>query len=125
MKIGIFCVLPIIGANSFWKKVHFDWYSTLARERLSLCLFVSLLMLLNRLTHILVTSRSSRQEVFCEQVVLKLIAQFTGVFLYFARGSATFLKKTPAQVFSCDFCEMFKNTVFEEHFCAIASAQKK
>ena len=33
---------------------------------------------------------------------------------------ATFLQ--PAQVFSCEFCEIFKNTFFIEHIWMIASA---
>ena len=28
---------------------------------------------------------------------------------------ATLLKKIPTQVFSCEFCEIFKNTYFVEH----------
>ena len=28
---------------------------------------------------------------------------------------ATSLKKTPTQVFSCEYCETFKNNVFIEH----------
>ena len=30
------------------------------------------------------------------------------------RSHATLLKKTPAQVFSCEFCEIFKNTFLTE-----------
>ena len=32
-----------------------------------------------------------------------------------------YLKKTPAQVFSCDFCKMFKKTYFTEHLRETAS----
>ena len=32
-----------------------------------------------------------------------------------------FKKQTLAQVFSCEFCEMFKNTFFTEHFRVTAS----
>ena len=35
--------------------------------------------------------------------------------------SATFLKKTPAQGFSCECCEIFKNTYLEEHLRRPAS----
>ena len=31
-------------------------------------------------------------------------------------------KETPAQVFSCDFCKISKNTFFKEHLQTIASA---
>ena len=31
------------------------------------------------------------------------------------------LLKRPAQVFSCEYCEIFKNTYFEEHLQAAAS----
>ena len=30
------------------------------------------------------------------------------------------IKQTPAQVFSCEFCECFQKTVFTEHFRVIA-----
>ena len=33
-------------------------------------------------------------------------------------GPATFIKKTPVQVFSCEFCEIFKNTYFVENLRA-------
>ena len=35
-------------------------------------------------------------------------------------GPATLLKKVLAQVFSCEFCEIFKNTFFTEHVRATA-----
>ena len=36
-------------------------------------------------------------------------------------NSATLLKYTPAQVFSCEIYEIFKNTYFEEHLRTTAS----
>ena len=30
--------------------------------------------------------------------------------------AATLLKKTPTQAFFCEYCEVFKNVVFTEHF---------
>ena len=33
-----------------------------------------------------------------------------------------FYKKTPAQVFSCEYCELVKNTYFEEHLQMAAFA---
>ena len=48
-----------------------------------------------------IIQRSSRPEVFCKKGVLKNFANFS------------FIKKeTLAQVFSCEFCEIFKNTFF-------------
>ena len=48
--------------------------------------------------------RSSRPGVFCE------------------KEKKTFIKKeTLAQVFSCEFCEISKNTFFTEHVWATAS----
>ena len=35
--------------------------------------------------------------------------------------SATLLKKYPAQVLSCEYCEILKNTYFEEHLRMAAS----
>ena len=44
-------------------------------------------------------SRRSPSEVFCKKVVLKNFSKFTG-------------KETLTQVFSYEFCEIFKNTYF-------------
>ena len=61
----------------------------------------------------------SRPEVFCRTGVLKNFTKFTGItpvpeYLFFIRPQAgNFMKKeTLAQVFSCEFCEFFKNIFF-------------
>ena len=62
-------------------------------------------------------------DVFCKKVVLKNFVQFTGKHLYqslffnkVACVASNFIKKeTRSQVFSCEFCEIFKKTYFEEH----------
>ena len=61
--------------------------------------------------------RSSRPEVFCKKGVLRNFAKLTG------RPEACNLikKETLAQVFFCEFCEIFKNTFLTEHFWATAS----
>ena len=68
--------------------------------------------------------RSSRPEVFCKRGVLSNFTKFTGkhlcqsLFLNKFPGlrPATLLKKeTLAQVYSCEFCEISKNTFFIEH----------
>ena len=38
-----------------------------------------------------------------------------------AGGSCNIIKDTLAQVFSCEFCEIFKNTFFTEHLWVTAS----
>ena len=66
------------------------------------------------------SNRSSRPEVFCEKGVLRNFGEFTGkhlchsLFFNKVAGSAcNFIKKeTLAQVFSCEFCEIPKNTFF-------------
>ena len=64
--------------------------------------------------------RSSRPEVFCKKGVLRNFTKFTGKHLcqrlFFNKVSGkgcNFIKKeTLAQAFSCEFCEIFKNTFF-------------
>ena len=64
--------------------------------------------------------RSSRPDVFCEKVVLRNFAKFTGKHLCqslsfnkVAGAACNFIKKeTLAQAFSCEFYEMSKNTSF-------------
>ena len=70
-----------------------------------------------------INNRSSRSEVFCENGVLENITKFTGKYLcqslLFDKVAGlrsevcNFIKKdTLAQVFSCEFCEIFKNNLF-------------
>ena len=58
--------------------------------------------------------RSSRPEVSCEKGVLRNFAKFTAKHLcrnFFFNKACNFIKKeTLAQVFSCEFCEISKNT---------------
>ena len=73
--------------------------------------------------------RSSRPEVFCKKGVLRNLPKFTGKHLcrslFFNKVVAeacNFIKKeTLAQVFSCEFCEISKNTFFTEHLWGTAS----
>ena len=62
--------------------------------------------------------------VFYRKGVLKNLAKYTGKFLcwslFFNKLAALSLqhcqKETLAQVLPCDFCEIFKNAFFTEHF---------
>ena len=76
--------------------------------------------------------RSSRQ-VFCKKGVLKRFAKFTGKHLcqslFFnkvagLRPAALLKKESPAQVYSCEFCETFSKTYFVEHLRTAASEIK-
>ena len=83
---------------------------------------VSAVSLLDKLWSLLsMKSRSGRPEVFCEKSVLRIFTQSTGKHLcqslFFNKvAGLNFIKKeTLAQVFSCEFCEISKNTFFIEH----------
>ena len=56
-------------------------------------------------------NRSSRSEVLCKKSVLRNFAKFTGKHLC----------QSLAQVFSCEFCEIFKNTFFSWNTYGAAS----
>ena len=64
--------------------------------------------------------RSSRPDMFCKRGVLTNFAKFTGkhlcqsLFFNKVAGRTLFLKNL-AQVFSCQFCEIRKNTFSTEH----------
>ena len=70
-----------------------------------------------------VSYRSSRPEMFCKQGILTNFTKFAGKHLcqspFLIKSQAqdfNFLKKeTLAEVFSGEFCEIFKNTFFIEH----------
>ena len=55
--------------------------------------------------------------MFCEKGVLENFAKFTGKRLRqsLPRPAALLKKETLAQVFSCEFCGIFKNTFFTEN----------
>ena len=64
-----------------------------------------------------INSRSSHPDVFCKKGVLRNFAKFTGKSLCQSlcfnkvAENCSFIKiKTLAQVFSCEFCEISKNT---------------
>ena len=79
--------------------------------------------------------RSSHRRCFMKKGVLENFAKFTGKHLcqslFFNKVAdlrktppmaCNFIKKdTLAQVFSCEFCEIFKNTFFTEHLRLTAS----
>ena len=68
--------------------------------------------------------RSSRPEVFCKNRVLRNFTKFTRKHLcqsLFFNKVAGIKKETLAQIFSCGFCEISKNTFFTEHLLATAS----
>ena len=77
--------------------------------------------------------RSSHCRCSVRKGVLRNYAKITGKHLcqsiFFnkvAGRSSTLLKKEAlAQVFSCEFCEIFKNTCFTEHLWATASKNTK
>ena len=58
-------------------------------------------------------TRSSHWEVFCKKGVLKNFTKFTGKHLCWSLffKNLFFLKKRLRE-FSCEFCEIFKNTFF-------------
>ena len=65
--------------------------------------------------------RSSHREMFYKLGVLERFAKFTGRHLCQLSAYNFIKKETLAQVFSCKFCETFKNTLFIEHLWTIAS----
>ena len=72
--------------------------------------------------------RSSPPHVLCEKVFLEISQNpqdntfARASFLIKLQACCNFIKKeTLAQVFSCDFCEISKNTFFTEHLWATAS----
>ena len=73
----------------------------------------------------MLTCRSSHQRRSLTKGVSRNFVKFIGKHLwcclFFNKVTslrpATILKKTLAQVFSCEFCEISKNIFFKEHLC--------
>ena len=67
--------------------------------------------------------------VLCKKTVFKNVAIFKGKHLFWSLflinlqdfRAATLLKKTPAQSFYCDYCEIFKTIYFEDYMRTAAS----
>ena len=57
-------------------------------------------------------------EVFYNKSVFRNLAKFTGKHMY---ERLVFKKETLAQVFTCECCEISKNTFFTEHLRTTAS----
>ena len=53
-------------------------------------------------------ARSSRPRLISKSCVLKIFAKFSGK--YFLLGLQLYWKETLAQVFTCQFCKIFKNS---------------
>ena len=75
--------------------------------------------------------RNSHQRCSVKKVVLRNLTKFTGKHLcqslsFNCRPQANFIKKeTLAQVFSCEFCKISKNTFFTDHLRTTASVRFK
>ena len=69
--------------------------------------------------------RSSRPEVFCKKVFLKFSQNSQentcARVSFLIKFNKVVKKETLAQVFSCEFCEIFKNSFFAEDLQATAS----
>ena len=81
-------------------------------SRISLqCNCSGLFSILNTWHQIYPENQSSHPEVFCKKGVLRNFAKFTGKHLCQSLFFKNFFKKeTLAQVFSCEFCKISKNT---------------
>ena len=59
---------------------------------------------------------SSRSQMFFKTGVLKYLISLTGKHLcwslFLTKFFTNFVKNTPAQVFSCEICKIFKNNFF-------------
>ena len=86
---------------------------------------------MEKITTIANSIRSRRPEVLCKKGVLRNFEKFIGKHLYQSLffnkvaglRSATLLKKeTLVQVFSCEFCEIAKNTFLHRATLVVASA---
>ena len=79
-----------------------------------------IIIILRIINNQLPTTTSSRPDVFCKKGVLRNFAKITGkqlcqslCFNKVADQACNFIKiETLAQVFSCEFCEIFKNNFF-------------
>ena len=76
----------------------------------------------------MVRNRSSHRRCSVGEGVLRNFAKFLGKHLcqsfFFEKVAGLRKKETLTRVFSCEFCEIFKNTFFTEHIRAALSMRK-
>ena len=72
--------------------------------------------------------RSSDRSCSVKKGFLKNFADFTGKHLYVSlfliklpEGLQLYLKETPTQLFSCEICQIFEDTYFDEYLRTVAS----
>ena len=65
--------------------------------------------------------RCSIKKLFLK-ILLNFEKTFVGVSFKVARLDPNFIKNTSTQMFSCEYCEIFKNNYFEKHLRTAASA---
>ena len=107
--------------------LYYLYYPYIFFVKLFLKVTVSLPLYLQPLT----ISNHYRQEhppeVFYKKYVFKNFAKFTGKqlwqSLFFNKVAGE--EETLMEVFSCEFCQIFKNTLFTEHLRVTAFVQKK
>ena len=115
---------------SFWKAfvgISYEylpgWPEPAKEEIIRLCLchisyLHQLLKLYMSQTKISINSRSSHQRCSIEKAVLRNFSIFSGKHLcwsLFLIQACNFIKRDSNKVFSCEYCEIFKNTYSKEN----------
>ena len=76
-----------------------------------------------------IPDRSSQQKCSTKNSVLKKFPIFTGKHLcwslFLIKLVCNFIKGTPTQLLSCEYCEIFQNSYFEEHLRTAAFIQRR
>ena len=63
-------------------------------------------------------------ETFYKKGVLQNFIKLTEKHMYISESLQIYQKAAPTQVFSCEICEIFKNTYFEEHVRTTSSVSE-
>ena len=104
----------VLNTPLHWISTAFIWITTFLKTE---CLMLNL-MLFSRY-------RSSRPEVFCKKVFLKFSQNSQentcARVSFLIKFNKVVKKETLAQVFSCEFCEIFKNRFFKRVLLVAAS----
>ena len=115
-----FCKNLYLFNNSHWnfRKFCFYWNKL---NKLGIYLFFFIIVS-GQILH----ATSTHQRCYIKKSVLRNFTKFTGKHLrqgLFLIEACNFIKKeTLARVFSCEFCEISKNTFFTEHLYRTASS---
>ena len=130
MEFNLGCFFPVSISDSIWSPytyANLTWLENINTNILFRFLFINFLGSCNydslcSVAKYFEISRSSHLQMFLKIGDLKNFAIFTGKHLCWSLNACNLIKKeTSTQVFSCEYCEIFRYSFFYKRTSAVAA----